>query len=65
VWPGHPQYEDALGLLGRLRAEAIGMREKVTEFNAAHAAPEGSAVRVITYMGQCVLEPEHDKGNGA
>ena len=64
VWPGHPHYDDAMGLLGRLRAEAIRLREKVTEFDAAHAAPEDAAVRVITYMGQSVLEPEQDKGNG-
>jgi hypothetical protein len=62
VWQGHPHYDDAMSLLGRLRAEAISLREKVSAFNERQTPPEHEAVRVIAYMGQTVLEPEQDEG---
>ncbi|HEY8947170.1 MAG TPA: hypothetical protein VIM73_23160 [Polyangiaceae bacterium] len=58
VWEGHPHYDEVLGLLGRLRAEAIELREKVSAYNGGHSAPENAAIRVIAYMGQTVLERE-------
>jgi hypothetical protein len=60
VWRGHPHYDEAIGLLGRLRPEAMRLREKVAAYNADHAVPEGSSVRVICYMGQTVMEPESE-----
>jgi hypothetical protein len=50
-----------MNLLGKMRAEAIGLREKVSAFNERHAAPETESVRVIAYMGQTVLESEQEE----
>jgi len=58
VWEGHPHHDAVMGLLGRLRQEAGALREAVTAFNATHSAPEDAVVRVLTYLGQTVLEPE-------
>jgi hypothetical protein len=55
VWEGHPYHDKVTGLLSRLRAETMQLRECVTAFNAAHPAPK-SAVRVIAYMGQTIVE---------
>jgi hypothetical protein len=62
VWKGHPHYDEAVTLLGRLRAEAMKLREKVTTYNADNAAPDGGSVRVLAYMGQTVLEDEQSEG---
>lgn len=61
VWKDHPYYEEVMGLLGRLRAEAVPLREKVSAFNERHSAPEGAAIRVISYMGQTVLEGDNER----
>jgi hypothetical protein len=58
VWQGHPHYDEAVKLLGKLRAEAILLREKITDYNATHSPPDGEAMRVICYMGQTVIDPE-------
>lgn len=58
VWRGHPHYDEAVKLLGKLRGEAITLREKITAYNQAHSPPDGEAVRVICYVGQTVLDPE-------
>jgi hypothetical protein len=55
VWKGHPEYDAVLGHLGRLRAETIALRERVTAYNQEHPAPD-EAVRVISYIGQSVVE---------
>jgi hypothetical protein len=60
VWEGHPHYDAAVGFLARVRAEAVVLREQVTAFNAAHAPP-ASAIRVIAYVGQTILESEEQK----
>jgi predicted transcriptional regulator len=63
VWEGHPHFDEVTGLLRRMRTDAIALREKVTAFNAEHTAP-AEALRVISYMGQTILEsdltPEHE-----
>ncbi len=60
VWEGHPHYDAAVGFLARVRAEAVLLREQVTAYNAAHAPPPG-AIRVISYVGQTILEAEEQK----
>ena len=55
VWKGHPEYDAVLGHLGRLRAETIALRERVTAHNREHAPLDG-AIRVISYIGQSVVE---------
>jgi predicted transcriptional regulator len=58
VWRDHPHYDEAVKLLGKLRGEAILLREKITDYNATHSPPDGEAMRVICYMGQTVIDPE-------
>jgi len=60
VWEGHPYYDEVMGQLARMRAEAISLRERVTAYNQAHPPPE-DAVRVISYIGQTLLESEPEE----
>jgi hypothetical protein len=61
IWRGHPLEEEVLGLLGRMRAEATALREKVNAHNSEHEAPNGETIGVIAYVGQTVVEAE-DRG---
>jgi len=60
VWEGHPNYDEVMGQLARMRSEAMALRERVTTYNQAHPPPE-DAVRVISYMGQTLLEPDPEE----
>jgi hypothetical protein len=68
IWEGHPLEGEVLGLLGALRKEARSLRERVDEYNRAHEAARPAAeareLRVITYVGQGVLESEKEEGDG-
>lgn len=57
VWDGHPEQEAVLGQLAEMRSRAIALRERVSAFNRQHPVPSG-AVRVISYMGQTVMETD-------
>ena len=57
VWDGHPEHEAVLGQLAEMRSRAIALRERVSAFNRQHAVPPG-ALRVISYMGQTVMEAD-------
>jgi DNA-binding MarR family transcriptional regulator len=54
VWPGHPEYDNVLGLLRSLRARGSELRKRVSAYNDAHPAP-GEKTRVVAYMGQAVI----------
>jgi hypothetical protein len=57
VWDGHPLEEDAVGLLRSIRRQAIALCDAVEQHNAGATRPPGvSAMRVIAYVGQNVLE---------
>ncbi len=58
VWPGHPEYDNALGLLGRLRAQGSELRQRVAAYNETHSAPPDEKRRVVTYVGQSVIGPD-------
>jgi hypothetical protein len=58
VWPEHPEYDNVLGLLGRLRAEGSELRRRVAAYNEAHSAPAGQERRVVAYVGQTVVGAE-------
>lgn len=60
VWEGHPHYDEVMGQLAAMRSEAIALRERVTTYNQEHPPPE-DAVRVISYMGQTLLEPNGEE----
>jgi DNA-binding MarR family transcriptional regulator len=55
VWPGHPEYDNVLGLLGRLRAQGSELRQRVAAYNETHGAPLDEKRRVVTYVGQAVI----------
>lgn len=56
VWPGHPLFEQALGLLQTFREQARSLRERVDGLNPTLARPSAGVQRVITYVGQTVQE---------
>jgi hypothetical protein len=58
VWPEHPEYENVLGLLGRLRAEGSELRRRVAAYNETHQAPAEQRRRVVAYVGQTVVDAE-------
>ena len=68
VWEGHPLEREVLGLLSALRQQGRALRERVEAYNRDHgderAASEGRERRVITYVGQGVLESEKEEGDG-
>jgi hypothetical protein len=54
VSPDHPMHDEAVGLLEELRARASELRLRVDEYNRTH--PGEHSLRVVTYLGQCLLE---------
>ncbi len=56
VWPGHPLFDQARGLLQSLREQARGLREQVDHLNATLPRPAEGVQRIITYVGQTVQE---------
>jgi predicted nucleic acid-binding protein len=60
VWEGHPHYDEVMGQLARMRSEGIALRERVSAYNRTHTPPD-DAVRVISYMGQTLLEPDAEE----
>jgi len=56
VWPGHPLFDEALGLLQLLRNNAAGLRTRVDEMNRSLARPNAGVRRVVTYVGQNVTD---------
>jgi hypothetical protein len=65
VWHGHPLEREVLGLLSTFRSQGRAMREKVEAYNAEHER-EGDPSRerrVITYVGQVVLDTESEEEN--
>jgi hypothetical protein len=57
VWPGHPQYEEVVGLLDGYRKAQSQLRERVERHNAQNALPS-RFLQVVTYAGQCALFQE-------
>ena len=59
VWPDHPFYEEVTRFLGDFRTRGSELRQKIAEYNGAHQAPDGEAMRVLTYAGQAVIGLEN------
>jgi hypothetical protein len=57
VWPGHPHYEEAIGILDRYRTAQSELRERVERHNAQAPMPARS-VQVVAYAGQSALIQE-------
>jgi hypothetical protein len=66
IWEGHPMHGEVLGLLRELRRHGRNLRERVEAYNTEHAAQRVATtrreLRVITYVGQGVLESEAEEG---
>lgn len=59
VWAGHPLEEEALSQLRRFREQTSELRQRIADYNQAHARPrEYSAVTI--YAGQCVVKETND-----
>jgi hypothetical protein len=56
VWPGHPLFEESVGLLQALRNHAAGLRARVDELNKTLERPVAGVRRVVTYVGQNVTD---------
>lgn len=60
VWPGHPHYEEALGLLRRWREQGSTLRQQILEYNARHDVPAEQKTQVVAYVGQHLVEPHSE-----
>jgi hypothetical protein len=56
VWPGHPLFDEALGLLQELRDRAASLRARVRETNRTHERPAQGVRRIVSYVGQNVID---------
>jgi hypothetical protein len=67
IWRGHPMEAEVLGVLGGLRGRCRELRERVEAFNREHGPARDSTatpeLRVITYVGQGVLDTELEEGD--
>lgn len=58
VWDQHPMKQEVLGFLQSMRERAQELRKRVEAYNKAHPSDEDSILRVFSYVGQTVIEPE-------
>ncbi len=56
----HPQREEVLGLLARVRAEVNELWGRVEAHNAQHPIADDDKIEVSFYFGQCVTEPDEE-----
>jgi hypothetical protein len=64
TWPGHPLHAEATGFLARFRSEGAALRQRIAEYNQAHAAAGDDEQRVVVYAGQLVLSSETEVEDG-
>jgi hypothetical protein len=57
----HPQRDQVLGLLKRVRAEVNELWDEVQAYNAQHAISEENRTEVSFYFGQCVTPPDEER----
>jgi len=58
VHDDHPDKEDVLGLLRRVRADVNELWSRVQRYNEQHPIPDGTATQVSFYFGQCVTSED-------
>lgn len=54
VWPGHPEYENALATLGAFREQTSALRERIAQFNDNNQRPN-TYESVTVYAGQSLV----------
>jgi hypothetical protein len=65
VWEGHPQTQEILGQLARIRRELSDLRQRNGAYNSEHESPDGQITGVITYVGQMVTTTAPEDGERA
>jgi hypothetical protein len=60
IRPGHPHYDEVLGLLQRVRGEVNELWDRVQAHNADHPIPDEERTEVLFYFGQCVTSPDEE-----
>jgi hypothetical protein len=58
--PEHPQREEVLALLRRVRAEVNELWTSVQTYNERHPIPDEQKTEVAFYFGQCVTGPDDE-----
>ena len=58
VWDGHPMRGEVVSFLQRTREQAAALRARVAKYNATSDLPQDQMTRVISYVGQTILEPQ-------
>jgi hypothetical protein len=58
IHDAHPDREEVLGLLKRVRAEVNELWSKVQSHNQLHPVPEEAITEVSFYFGQCLTRPD-------
>ena len=56
--PGHPEKDEVLGLLRRVRTDVNELWGRVQKHNADHPIPEEGVTSVSFYFGQCVTQED-------
>ena len=64
LWRGHPFEGEALGLLAKLRREAVALRSRIESFNRDHAPnDEADRFRVVAYVGQNTIGHQEENSD--
>lgn len=61
VSPGHPDRDEVLSLLERVRAELNELWARVQAYNETHPIDEAERTEVSFYFGQSVVAPDEDE----
>jgi DNA-binding MarR family transcriptional regulator len=61
LWRGHAYEHEVLGLLSRLRREAVALRQRVEAYNRDQSSPDDEQrFRVVAYVGQNTIGYEQE-----
>jgi len=60
IHPNHPQHDQVLGLLKRVRADVNALWTEVQAHNDQHPIADEVKTEVSFYFGQCVTAPDED-----
>jgi len=61
VWEQHPLKREVLGFLQSTRERAQELRKRVEAYNKEHPAVDSSILKVFSYVGQMVIEPDENE----
>jgi hypothetical protein len=64
IWDDHPMHTEVTGFLGRVREQAVDLRQRLDAYNNQNAPAKHTMTRVIAYVGQTLLQPTPDESAG-